>query len=534
MQSIFDLKKSVDQLESANNGIGKDVYEKLTPSRDVRQNNFSNGQISFKWNTRSSKWWCPSKTYLRMRIQVSDSAGTNSINREPDLAPCMNQMATLFQSAEFKINDKVVSSVNNFLAPIDTLDTRINKSRGWMDSVGASTNFWESYWHVRQSEIARDGEVYDGHGPALTFKETLGYDNTTTFSITTAGVMTFSAGPNTDTCFIQGDNIEVEIAGFSRFHVAQVGAGNRTLQLTTGPSANIVGSNLKWYRNREPNSAKATRYYEITWCPPLSIFKTEHGLPSGNFELTLVPHPSSVYQTISMESSTVAKTAGIDYKLTVEDMYLYINTLDGIRVDNTTCYLDLEQISCQADTIPTSAFQQRSFDIPPSTRQIAIAFQDRRAGTDTRYSITRFRTYTNSGFEANTDECLKLNRFFLNYAGISKPSPDSDPDFTPRIFLGTDNKDYTTQRYVDSLMASGGYHDTGGSETLEEWQRRGAYHLFNWSKDANDRSTRLSVHTQFNGADVTNARMLVFAVSSQICKLVISNGSISDVQVMDN
>jgi hypothetical protein len=66
--------------------------------------------------------------------------------------------------------------------------------------------------------------------------------------------MTFSAGPNTDTVFVKGDNIEV--TGYPRFHIEQVGVRNRTLQLTSDPPVNVVNSNLKWYRIREPNTKR--------------------------------------------------------------------------------------------------------------------------------------------------------------------------------------------------------------------------------------------------------------------------------------
>jgi hypothetical protein len=293
-----------------------------------------------------------------------------------------------------------------------------------------------------------------------------------------------------------------------------------------GPCINIPTADLAWYFTRNINCAKASRFYEITWCPPLSIFKILHAIPSGKFELVLQPHPASVIQTIAVESSRInAASLPVQYKLSVVDMYLYISTIEGSRAENTTYYLDLEQTSCQAQQISGDSYQQKNFDVSPATKQLCIAFQDRRAGTDTRYSVTRFRSYFDTGFESTDDIGLYLSRLLVNYAGINKPDPSSDPRYVERTFGGVNTTDWTTQGYIDSLLASGGYHDTGGSETLEEWQRRGAYYLFNWNKDKNDRSTRVGIN---------NLRMLLFSVSSQVAKIVINNGYIDDVQVMDN
>ena len=534
MQSIFNLKTSTDELESSNYGVSKDLYEQITPSRDVTLANFPNGQISFKWQTSGTKWFVPSKTYLRMRVKLTAADGVTALSRNTNISPNMDQFATLFQSAEFRINDKTVSRISDYMGAIDALDTRINKSRSWINSVGESSNFWNSYFHVRQSDVTSDGEIYDGDGPALTNRDSLGYAGTT-FELTTAGLMTFSGGPNTNTVFIQGDSIEIVGATGILIYFVQNANADQTLKLVGPCTAIGATATNTWWLSRQVNAAQRGIEYEITWCPPLSIFKVEHAIPCGRFELILNPQASSVYQIAAVESTRVplALTGGTNaFKFSVQDMYCYINTVEGSRVDNLTYYLDLQQISCQAEAVGNNSFLQKNFDVSPSTQQICIAFQDDRVNTDTRYSCTRFRSYNNDAYP-QLDVASTLNRLFINYAGVSKPSPDADPAFVPAAFnVGQVNKQ--TQRYVESLLASGSFHDTGGSESIEEWNRRGPYYLFNWSKDGNDRSTRVSVHHQFASADVAlHTRLLLFAISSQVAKVVISNGNVTDVQVED-
>jgi hypothetical protein len=47
-----------------------------------------------------------------------------------------------------------------------------------------------------------------------------------------------------------------------------------------------------------------------------------------------------------------------------------------------------------------------------------VAYADIRAGNDTRCSPSQFKAYT-----ITEEEELKLNRFFINYAGQNLPAP---------------------------------------------------------------------------------------------------------------
>ena len=103
-------------------------------------------------------------------------------------------------------------------------------------------------------------------------------------------------------------------------------------------------------------------------------------------------------------------------------------------------------------------------------------------------------------------------------------------DAAPEFKAGTD---YTTQRYIESQIYSGAYYDTGGAETIEEYHERGAYYYFSWPRDGTDRSTRVNVHQQFDGADVANMRLLLFDHSKQVGRVRIQDGRVVDVQLED-
>jgi hypothetical protein len=61
MSSIFDLKTSVNELSSANQGTSRITYDQITPTRDITGKNFGNGQISIKFTVSGEKWWIPAR-----------------------------------------------------------------------------------------------------------------------------------------------------------------------------------------------------------------------------------------------------------------------------------------------------------------------------------------------------------------------------------------------------------------------------------------------------------------------------------------
>lgn len=538
MQSIFDLKTSADQLESSNYGVSRDLYEQQAPTRDVTGTNFPNGSINFRWQTGATKWWVPSRTYLRFRIYIRGSNDQMVDVNTDDMAPIMNQCAALFQSAEFRMNDKTISRVSDYMPQIDTLRTRINKSKSWIDSVGVSSNWWQESFQIRQESISYNGKIENGTDSEQSRVE-LGFEVGATLETNTAtGIITFAAtAVDVRTKFEVGDRIRFA-NGTALYEFRIMNKPSATTLLVSGMAGGNLGAAAYDFvrvstRGKE-NTARQTCVYEVTWTPPLSIFGVEHAIPSSRCELILNPQTASVYKTAVIESNTQPKVYSpifgtqFGFDVTIQNMYLYVNTVEGSRVDNLTYYLDLEQYSCQAESGLSREFAQKNFDVSPSTKALCVAFQDGRVGTNTLFSSTKFRCYDT--LPTGKDETQQLNRMFINYAGVSKPQIDADPSY-PNNNTGTD---FTTQRYIESILNSGAYHDTGGAETLQEWQNRGQYYLFNWSKDGNDRSTRVSVHTGFeNNTVLTNARLLLFSISNQIAKVVISNGSVTDVQLED-
>ena len=571
MTSIFDLKTNVDELKSTNEGTSRMEYDQHPPTRDVVGNNFANGAIHYRFQTSGQKWWIPSRSYIRTRFQLTQGDGITPVVVADGIAPNMGLMSNLFQSAEMRINDKTVSRVADFMPQVDAVETRLTKSSSWLESIGESTNWWEVEQGYRQAEVSSDGAIIKGAVPTVAVENTaidtaIGYAaNNSVAYVAATGVITFAAGagpavPNTDVNFQVGDFIVLTtLPGGEdgclnvRCEVLAVNA-NANMTVRADMANDIAGDNgIRFSRIRvnPPAVAPPSRrvgFFETVWTPPLSLFKIGHALPSGRYELVLNPQTGTEYQKRAIESilgqasknPTLAGGAPQDFQIKIVDMYLYCATVEGPRADDITYLLDLEQTRCQSEKIETTNFQQKNFDVSPSSYALTVAYQDLRAGNNTALSASKFKSYNNAGAGLipsalpQDQEELKLNRFFINYAGQNLPAPDADPRFIPQTGANpAQGVDYTTQRYGETQIYSGAYFDTGGAETIEEWHERGAYYYFSWPRDGTDRSTRVNVHQQFDGADVANMRVLLFDHSKQVARVRVQDGRVVDVQVED-
>ena len=456
MASIFHLKTSVEELSSANQGTSRMEYDQYPPTRDVTNGNFPNGAIHFRFQTSGQKWWIPSRSYIRTRISIAKANGTQ-LTKADNIAPNMGLCASLFQNAEFRIQDKTVSRISDFMPQVDALETRLSKSRAHLNGIGNAVNFWNDNFKVRQSDIVADGfyskDITEANQPtsAPYSRVELGFNaaggaaaderNSASYAEAT-GIITFAAGTaaalpaDVRTVFPVGSYFQyISIQGGTATDArikkpARVVAGlsATTIRVETGIiGADVAGDGRTDFVRVDVqpqdavDSSRKLKYVELIWQPPLSIFKIGHALPSGKFELILNPQTASVYQKNAIQSILANKVSGTDFSVNIEDMYFYCSTVEGPRADDITYLLDLEQTACQSDNVPGIDFAQRNFDVSPSTYALTVAYQDSRVGSDTQFSQSQFKSYGADSSVA--DEELKLNRFFINYAGQNLPAP---------------------------------------------------------------------------------------------------------------
>lgn len=521
--SLFNLKTSVGELSRSS--YARMNYDQVSASRDIAGANFTRGTINFKWSSNGTKWWIPNKSYIRMRCSLTKFNGA-PLTLSDNIAPAMNLVSSLFTSAEFRINDKTVSRIGDYLPQIDTLENRMNKSKAYLDGIGETTALWNPDFRVRQNAVCADGV----NGLSTTVgRLNLGYVAANTIAIANdTDILTFGAGggalPDARLVWVAGDKIQITFGAgdIGTYTVKQV-VNATTIVLAEAYLENAVGAaNLDFKRIRQDSSRNISNI-ELSWQCPLSIFKVDHGLPTGRYELILNPLTATTYQKAAIESLYADKDPAVDFKFVVNDMYLYNATVDGKRTDDISYLLDLTQTRCQSTEIRTAGFSQKPFDVSPSTFALSVAYQDTRV-SETTYLQTKFKSYNALG---NAAQELGLRRFYINYAGEQKPSPDADPNFSP----GTD---YTVQRYVETLFNNGAYYDSGSAESLSDWQKRGAYYYFNWVRDGTDNSTRVTVNNEFvSTGDLASTKVLLFDHSKQYIRVTIQNGNVTSVQIED-
>jgi hypothetical protein len=553
--SIFDLKTSINELSSANQGTSRLTYDQIVPTRDVTSGNFPNGSIYFKWTVSGEKWWLPSRTYLRMRCQLTKGDGSPFLVADK-VAPSMNLMANLFQNMELRINDKTVSRIPNYVAQIDALEQRLSKSQSQMNGLFASTNFMQADFSERQAQICSDGNILSPNATTKASSPIIGLtDNAaiplallatnTVLYATATGVLTFATGvvPNVSEIFRAGDQIRFSGTNTGVILTVLNGIDALSIQCIVGASDVDIGAtalnnvNISASRLRNGSDERNVQDFELTWTPCLSLFKLQHAMPAGTYTLVLNPFPASVYQLQAIESKnntnflTSTPTPGTtigglatQVRFNVVDMYMYCNVVDGPRADNLSFLLDLNQTNCQQESIKAISFGQKNYDISPSTYALSVAFQDGRCNNDPRIPASLFKCYDTAFV---SDKELALNRMYLSYAGLQRPSPDTDGVYSPGV-------DRTVQRYVDTMIENGAYFDTGGAESIQEYHKRGSYYYYSWAKDGTDRSTRCSVFSSFSnlmGTGILNANCLLFTHSKQVGKITISDGMVTDVQI---
>ena len=526
--SIFSLPSKVTQLESSNAGIADFKYTQYAARSNVINNGKINTTVQIPFSCSSTEWWLPARSYIRLRCSITDQDG-KQLSKSAGIAPNMNLVANLFDSADMTLNNKKICSVDSNLAQIDILEQRLHKSKAWLDSVGASSNFLQedldsrisdiSSANVRGSYSAQDiglpetqneMSINQFTSPAvdalIPFTPTV-IKNLTPFTTDTAATpLSYLKAGN----LIKYQGVEYKICSDAVFD-----GGEIKFQTTLGRSFTGALDNTFQVYVSGDNEGRGVAEFEVIWQPKcLPIFKYAGALPVGDYQLNL--KPQNINQGTYAIESILPKVEGVDFKFNIEEIYLYVAKCSGPRVEDKEYFISLNKTNCNTTSLTSGqSLQKNYFNVSSTTNAISIAVQKLSPG-DSTLSPSRFRS--------GGDE-LSLNRMFLQYANKNFPSPDADPEFKAGV-------DYTTQRYIDTQINSGAYFSEGGSESILDWQKRGSYHHFLCPKDGQDRSTQLTVNTQFS-QDLSNSTLLVFDHSTTAIKILITDAQVRECSVIE-
>lgn len=550
MNTIFDLKQDTEDLESLNHGILNSNLRQITASRGIDEKSFSGGVQNFKFELSGNKWWRPQNSYMRLRCKLTKNGNAANptqpstvglpLTVSDGIAPSMGLANNFYQNMDFKMGDTTINRLSNNVAQVGALKHRLDKSRSWSKSIGMSTNFWDESFKARQNAVCSDGELSDRVVDLVPRKLLVGYDalNTVEYKAAdkSATIVYRGAQPpeNWKVGDFYSDSTNANIAD-NQVITTVATANFITWVLTLSQSTPVVNAvaNVanQWSRGRLSGSdARKVSEFELIYKPPLAIFDYETCLPCGKYELSMLPFNKEQMKLNAIESIGSDTKTAKDFHFECNEIYLFVEEVEGKNCTDMKYLLDLKQIRMQESAFAVNSFGQKSFDISPATQKITVAYQDGRITSDTRVAASRFRVFADAvpadaAIRINADYALSLTRQYFSYGSHNYPPQDSDPLFDS-------NQDRTTQRYVESLMASEAYHDTGGSESIAEFHNCGSYYTQRIYKPAGDGATRCVVYSGFEGqTKAVNARALLFDEYTVVASITLESGVIKQVLV---
>jgi hypothetical protein len=588
--SIFSLDK--DLKTSAVSAQAS--YRQLAPHRDVTGTSFANGPINFSWTNGSSTYTVPNRSYLRLRYSlktIGTSGATHALTTQSLMAPNCNMGHHLVANCEWRMNDKTVSRIPDYVPQVGSLHQRLNTSQHWRQTVGRSTNFTNHSFLERQADSVTEGSAVNSatnityplsnflSTNALTLPASTnvqaswdvvdGLNGTGMLFIISTSAAVWAAATAAEMSRLEGVLVPGTILDFfiaerGHIRVKVIGAmirieppvdGDPVIQVPISapygsviPVINLPVDVLNGLVATEvtlkSHDERSATTQEICFQLPMSIWDYGKGIPGARHMLQINPIsrdilPRSVVQSILAHKQTA------EISFTVESLYLVVYEVAGPPVLSTEFLLDLETIRCQSDnTLAGTSLSQKTFQVSPSTYALAVAYQDQRVGgTDTRLSASFFRFFNQS---LNYEGSNKLSRFFIQYAGMQFPSPDADPQLT--VTTGGDSEidvgslvDFQTERYMQTMLETGQFYSLG--EDIDEWRKRGPFYFFLTPRDNTDKSTLVQINQQF--ADDTNnltlltnavrdnSRLLLFDLSRQVVVVTMEAGNVTNVSVQD-
>ena len=486
------------------NGLETNFLQ-ISCQRNATGAQFDKGVQDFNFSVGGNFCFRPDKSYFKFALKLINKAGgqpiaINNMAFADDVVDC------LYDNVYFRAGGSDVSSIVNFSPHAGILKRRMNESGAWLNSVGKDAYGLDPSFSSRVNDLA-------SNGVALGVERTISVvaqDSAVTLGIATTGVLTFT-GASTVVAADIGQTITVLGVPYT----VETWASPTVIGVLPRPPVAVVAApaNVVSLTQTDVSSQKNDKY--VMWRPPIGIMDSG-ALFAGDYRFQL--NPSSQYAKRAVESLT--NLASDDYTFTVEDVQFFacIERMNAPATGIRKLYLDEMQIQSKTLTNATGS-NNLDFSVPPSTKKLIVFVQSSAAGSNNIVPITQFKCLDAS------DENLK--QIQITYANVSKPSTNWTSEYTS----GATDRNYITQRYLDSQIATDMINSEGGTESLREWLARGAYVAMDFERDASDRSTHVQLAIQFGNIEA-NANVFVAAVYSRVAEITTTNGFISSVQTL--
>ena len=536
--SIFDIPHSLEQVRRPEDAI-KISTRKIIPKSASKLENFPSSTISYDFTLAANQHWIPSRSFIVIRDNVYRRKTVNpNINTavQPiyagDVAPAYNCQDNLFDGAEVTIGGFSMGNKTKLCPQISACEKRLLKSASWTEGVGASVETCKPEFLERKADVSADG-VFPGQSQ----------DSAEFINITGTGTYTTATGlvVGVGTDFLNelqvGDLVRVgDGVAPANAHVGQVTfiTDATNMNLSGGSNANIgAGAALAVAHFGRP-TARAF-HNERLYQPPLGIWKSGKALPGARYELHLRPKPDLVYKQSALQSEVAALglttgaineggaiTAPVDAEYNVNDIYLILAVVDNFErpPDKMKYTLDLEETDVLPRQIAGGAGIQENFTVSKSSFALSVALQNSDAGRNTLFPPSRFT--------AANDEQQTLTSLRIDYAGQSRPQPQTDTSFA--VGSGTDTSSWYS--YGQKTIGDLSYYDTGGANSIDVWRQNGPLYHYQWRKTGDDISTNVDVAVDY-GAFGANRNLLLFYHFRRVLEFTIENGQVTNFLAQD-
>jgi hypothetical protein len=77
MESIFNIPKSLEQLKTSIPSLARAAFRQITANRDITGDNFTQGNIQFRWMLGGTSWFLPSMSSFRIRCTLTQVRANN-------------------------------------------------------------------------------------------------------------------------------------------------------------------------------------------------------------------------------------------------------------------------------------------------------------------------------------------------------------------------------------------------------------------------------------------------------------------------
>jgi hypothetical protein len=506
--------------------------------KTVSGKDFGIGIQDYNFQIGGATSWNPSKSFFAIttKLQTRDGGVLSQPDESKQIALADNMCACLYDNIKATGGGQDLSSLMSYCPQASQVRQRITKSGAWLNSQG------KDVWGMNPSFKDRVKTISSGNLPIDELHRinvgtpTHEYDRTLAFTLATnriTGVNTDFDGTVTATANAAagasyapavskvrvGDICVIpSIGGGYTQHKVSAVTSATLLTISPGLAADAgAATDIFFVRQDDENHRKNTQ--TTLWKPPIGLFDVEK-LGSGDYRVSL--NPNARYKQSAVEcvanlpvyNADAAADGTFDFE--VLDVKLYIAlSKDTVQLSGVeTLFLQEQQL--QSKPI-TGLENSMDFTVQPSTKMIAFFVQSGKTGADLRFPSTKFKS------ENNYD--MALESFQLTYANQSRPSTRWASEFK-------DGVNTMVQRFHDSYSECGLGDLQGGTETYNDWIRRGAIYVYRFERDSSDKSTQVQLNIKFREY-FPNTNVIMCAFHNKTVEIAYSNGMITEVRSLN-